>query len=221
MSQDIREMRLFHSGTVTLLVLCIYIVPATVHGDVSSAWGEWDSWSACSVTCGYGSITKTGYWFNEEGVKTNETFVQHSGCYLDIKCPVDGNWTMWSPYSACSKPCGQGIRTRTRYCTNPRPLNGGNECMGAGSDQTNCKLDDCPPIPTNFDIETCKQPGKLWCKSKRMCVEASERCDRKVQCHDGSDESLCYKYGNSARGIYLPLTSMAVWISFILFRNLT
>lgn len=68
----------------------------------------------------------------------------HEIFYLFVTFSVDGNWTMWSPYSACSKPCGQGIRTRTRYCTNPRPLNGGNECMGAGSDQTNCKLDDCP-----------------------------------------------------------------------------
>ena len=57
---------------------------------------------------------------------------------------VHGNWTMWSPYSRCSKACGPGIRTKTRSCTNPRKAHGGNDCYGVKINQTDCNLQDCP-----------------------------------------------------------------------------
>ena len=71
---------------------CYRLIPDTTlvtSEDVLSGWGEWTSWSPCSVTCGYGSIKKIVYWYDENGEQTNETFVRHSACYLDKKCPSE------------------------------------------------------------------------------------------------------------------------------------
>ncbi|MCJ8731197.1 hypothetical protein PDJAM_G00196670 [Pangasius djambal] len=48
--------------------------------------------------------------------------------------PVDGNWSCWSEWSACS---GQ-TKKRTRQCTNPVPRNGGGSCQGIHEDSTDC-----------------------------------------------------------------------------------
>ena len=48
--------------------------------------------------------------------------------------PVNGGF---SPFSACSKTCGGGIRIRT--CTNPEPRNGGRGCAGASQETCNTK----------------------------------------------------------------------------------
>ena len=43
----------------------------------------------------------------------------------------------FSAFSACSKTCGGGIRTRT--CTNPEPRNGGRGCVGKSQETCNTK----------------------------------------------------------------------------------
>merc|ERR1719369_436874 len=58
--------------------------------------------------------------------------------------PVDGNWSKWGPWSACSN----GGRTRTRRCDNPPPSGGGKNCPGL-SDET---VVPCPLVP-----EKCRQ----------------------------------------------------------------
>ena len=50
---------------------------------------------------------------------------------------IDGGWTDWSQYSACSSECiihpnrkPMGIMVSKRKCENPVPLNGGKQCDG-------------------------------------------------------------------------------------------
>ena len=57
---------------------------------------------------------------------------------------VDGNWTQWSHWSACSLSCGGGTRSRTRTCTDPPPSNNGKTCAGEGSEQQGCNTQSCP-----------------------------------------------------------------------------
>ena len=71
---------------------------------------------------------------------------------------VDGNFTDWNNFTWCSVSCGQGARTRSRTCTNPRPKHGGNDCIGNHSETGRCFLRHCP-IDGNYsdwsDFSSC------------------------------------------------------------------
>ena len=59
---------------------------------------------------------------------------------------INGGWSDWSAYSACSvTACGQsGTQTRTRTCTNPAPSGGGADCSGPASESISCSTAACP-----------------------------------------------------------------------------
>ncbi len=52
--------------------------------------------------------------------------------FMLLLVAVDGGWSAWS---TCSADCGGG--TRTRSCTEPRPRNGGRDCLGPSNDPCN------------------------------------------------------------------------------------
>lgn len=54
---------------------------------------------------------------------------------------VPCTWNDWSAWSACSVPCGGGIKTRSR--TNNPPLNGGAPCSGPTSESAPCNTQAC------------------------------------------------------------------------------
>ncbi|KAG9329268.1 hypothetical protein JZ751_006296 [Albula glossodonta] len=47
---------------------------------------------------------------------------------------VDGGWSCWSSWSACSSR----TKHRTRQCTNPAPQNGGAPCTGINTENSDC-----------------------------------------------------------------------------------
>ncbi|XP_020600985.1 A disintegrin and metalloproteinase with thrombospondin motifs 3-like [Orbicella faveolata] len=51
-------------------------------------------------------------------------------CVDDGSQIINGGWSKWGSYTACSRTCGGGIQWRTRTCTNPRPQSGGENCRG-------------------------------------------------------------------------------------------
>ena len=38
--------------------------------------------------------------------------LQIQNCNTNLSCPINGNWTDWGSYSACSTTCGTGVKTR-------------------------------------------------------------------------------------------------------------
>jgi len=96
-------------------------------------WGEW---TVCDVTCGDGSRSRvrscikpkylrSGTYLGCEGASS-----QTEACYAG-QCKVDGGFTSWGPFGPIN---AAGIKTRSRSCTNPAPMNGGAQCVGPSSD---------------------------------------------------------------------------------------
>ena len=57
---------------------------------------------------------------------------------------VNGGWSSWSEYGACSATCGTANKTRSRSCTSPTPLHGGEDCEGIFSETAFCVQASCP-----------------------------------------------------------------------------
>ena len=57
--------------------------------------------------------------------------------------PVDGSWSNWSEYTACSVTCGDGVSVRTRTCSNPAPAHGGRSCDGEAREEKKCNMPPC------------------------------------------------------------------------------
>ena len=78
-------------------------------------------------------------------ISLTKTFITISPFNLYI---VDGGFTAWTAWGACSATCNGGIHTKTRSCTNPVPQNGGRTCADQGLGSTSlsepCNTQGCP-----------------------------------------------------------------------------
>ena len=71
---------------------------------------------------------------------------------------VTGNWGQWSIIGQCTKTCGNGTLTKSRFCNNPAPLNGGLQCVDASGNRNltetlqnePCNTQPCPGLSSNF-----------------------------------------------------------------------
>ena len=57
---------------------------------------------------------------------------------------VNGRWSAWLSWGACSRTCGGGAQRRSRTCTNPPPRNGGAACFGGRFQTRQCNSIGCP-----------------------------------------------------------------------------
>ncbi|XP_048679219.2 A disintegrin and metalloproteinase with thrombospondin motifs 13 isoform X3 [Caretta caretta] len=74
---------------------------------------------------------------------------------LNPGAAVHGQWSSWSPLTACSRSCGGGVITRRRLCNNPRPAFGGQECRGADVQAEMCNTQACLSSQLEFMAEQC------------------------------------------------------------------
>lgn len=115
--------------------------------DVDGGLSDWSEWSGCGITCGEGIEERERTCTNPipkgSGKPCEGMLSETRACSLPT-CPVNGGFTSWGEYGACTATCGGGSMTRTRSCTNPAPENGGEECNGPVSESAECGMDPCP-----------------------------------------------------------------------------
>nr|AAH80332.1 adamts9 protein [Xenopus tropicalis] len=68
---------------------------------------------------------------------------------------ADGSWGSWSPFGACSRSCGGGIKTSIRECNRPEPKNGGKYCVGRRMKFKSCNTELCAKHKRDFREEQC------------------------------------------------------------------
>ena len=139
---------------------------------VDCQWNSWGSYSACSKTCGGGTKTKSRTKSVDENStgSCSGSSTSTTGCNAQ-ECPgkfpfllpnvsnffdwfltynrhfpflhlVDCQWDSWEPYSACSKTCGGGTKTKSR--TKSVVENSSGSCSGSSTYTKACNAEECP-----------------------------------------------------------------------------
>ncbi|XP_028921851.1 uncharacterized protein LOC103165279 isoform X1 [Ornithorhynchus anatinus] len=132
--------------------LCPNLKPCPINGH----WSEWSPWSTCSEAC-TGTQKRIRLCDNPAPTSGGQTC---SGVKEETKecqtenCPVNGMWSPWESWSPCPESCGIGVTRRSRHCTNPAPLHGGEDCVGHGYEEGSCGFpkEFCNFIKSSFGI---------------------------------------------------------------------
>ncbi|XP_073247149.1 uncharacterized protein [Porites lutea] len=72
-------------------------------------------------------------------------FDPKDGCASAL-VPRNGAWGEWSSWTVCDKGCDGGKRKRHRFCDNPFPLHGGDDCPGDRHEREDCNTESCPVV---------------------------------------------------------------------------
>ncbi|KAM9718974.1 properdin-like isoform 2-T2 [Menidia menidia] len=152
------------------------------HCPVNGGWGQWSAFSTCPVTCGVGLQVSTrqcnspapnhgGASCPGEGRKTKT-------CLTKTHCPVDGVWSEWSEWGACTYPFGnKDIRCKTIGGSQNRER----ECRYRDHGGAYCVGDDLTQTRVCYDVDNCSKlkgtwGGWLeWKNCNPLCGEKSRR----------------------------------------------
>lgn len=103
---------------------------------VDGGYTPWSAWNSCSNLCGNGTQRRHRECSNPAPANNGQKCVGNStetrGC-VNRPCPE------WSEWTSCSVTCGNGSQSRSRNCTNPRPINGEKSCK----EYRTCQLEQC------------------------------------------------------------------------------
>ncbi|XP_037039189.1 hemicentin-1-like isoform X2 [Bradysia coprophila] len=124
------------------------LFPCAIDGD----WSPWSAWSPCSHSCveehsNFESIRQRYRRCDSPvpqlgGRPCLGSEIEQQICSVPF-CPINGGWSRWYSWSACSATCGTGTKIRTRNCDNPSASHGGEYCEGNNSESAVCSVQSC------------------------------------------------------------------------------
>ncbi|XP_020605249.1 coadhesin-like isoform X2 [Orbicella faveolata] len=113
---------------------------------VNGKWSSWSKYGVCSVTCGGGSQYRSRKCDKPAPANGGKPCVgpsQQSRSCNSQPCKTDANWSKWSKYGPCSKPCGGGSQYRSRKCENPTFAYNARDCVGSNRESRRCNTHPC------------------------------------------------------------------------------
>ena len=123
---------------------------------IDGGWSTWGEWGFCSATCNGGFKIRERTCGSPKPQNGGRECIGDSlekvKCNSGVKCPIDGGFTFWSAWSACSVSCGFGFKVRSRSCTNPAPANGGRKCTGPLEEYIDCEAGLSCPIDGGWSM---------------------------------------------------------------------
>jgi len=132
---------------------------------IDCEWGMWGEWSDCSKACGDGVLTRKRVHsifaqYGGQNCTGEQQVTQHCNVMDDLKKTiaqqeqtikdltdqlyptVDCAWGEWSDWSECSKPCGGGVKSKSRVIAT-EAKNGGKACSGNSMESEQCNVHFC------------------------------------------------------------------------------
>ena len=157
---------------------------------VDCSVSSWSDWGACSTTCGDGASlrTRTVVATAQYGGKDCPMLKAFMFCHMG-PCPVHCDASSWSEFSACSKTCGNGSKTRTRTIVS-HAMHGGYVCPSL-KEEIKCNDHACP-----VDCELSLYSE--WTVCSATCGAGSRRRERTVSQHAQHGGLACGKLVDTA-----------------------
>lgn len=106
---------------------------------------NWSAWSTCTRTCGGGTRSRTRTIVRQpaNGGMACPELIEREVCNSqECTGPQPCLLSDWTDFGACTKLCGGGTRTRTRYVLQ-LPMNGGTAC-DVTTQELPCNTNACP-----------------------------------------------------------------------------
>lgn len=167
-------------GDSVIFEPCETGIPCPIHGE----WGPWTKFTPCSAKCGLGFRNRNRFCDNPPpkfgGALCKGPSEEKQNCDTGKPCPVNGQWSLWSDFTACSAKCGAGITTRFRLCNSPVPMFGGMDCIGLPLEERKCDSGIICPIDGGWSEWTKYTPctancGKGIVSRTRTCTNPAPK----------------------------------------------
>ncbi|XP_076441377.1 coadhesin-like [Babylonia areolata] len=187
---------------------------------VSGMWSRWGTWEDCSATCGQGNRRRrrTCYSPSEDASQTECGGLdsQTESCPSLPACSAKVfEWSPWEEWTACTKTCGGGHKSRSRECVERGvgEADDPQECHGQSSENATCHTPDCVgPVTPQLQWSDWGQwsacsnnCGQGRRSRKRTCV------DRSGNAHDFNDCIGDPDHVESCEGPDCPESSWEEW----------